>query len=338
MRGLEGGSYAISTIILQLTRKTIQLTGTKHDVYLYFNDPSHEDLFALSTFKRSFKLKNRFVWDHIWLPQALKKDRIDIALFMKGTIPLFLPCRAGVILHDLGYFDDQLRPYRFFETVYMKIMIARAVKESSCLFTDSEYTRDETIRILNANPDKIRVSYQSCSSNYQRVRDQSKRDAIRRKYDLPENFIFCPTSLSPRKNIFRILEAFDTIKREIPHDIVITGGQQWGTKSIVRDKDFDFYQRVHILEHIPYDDMPGLYSLADFALYPSLLEGFGLPVLEAFRCDCPILTSNITSLPEVAGEAAYQVDPYNVTQIADGIMRLALDPDLRQTLISKGHE
>ena len=83
--------------------------------------------------------------------------------------------------------------------------------------------------------------------------------------------------------------------------------------------------------------MPGLYSLAGFTLYPSLLEGFGLPVLEAFRCGCPILTSNNSSIPEVAGDAAYLVDPYDTDQIAEGIVKLATDPVLRQTLVARGH-
>jgi len=99
-----------------------------------------------------------------------------------------------------------------------------------------------------------------------------------------------------------------------------------------------FYQRVHVLGQVPYEDMPGLYSLADFTLYPSLLEGFGFPVLEAFRCGCPILTSNITSIPEVAGDAAYLVDPYDIDQIANGMVKLSTDPVLRQMLIARGHE
>ncbi|MCP4140508.1 MAG: glycosyltransferase family 4 protein [Chloroflexi bacterium] len=337
-RGLGEGSYAISTIILQLTLEIIERIEKKHDIFLYFNDPSHEKLFSSRAFKRSFNLKNRFIWDHFWLPQALKNDNIDIAIFMKGTIPFFLPCRAGIILHDLGYFNNQLRPYRPSETVYMKTMLARSVKEASFVFADSEYTRNEAIRILGVNPDKVNTCYQNCSSNYHPVTNHKKRNAIRKTYNLPDNFIFCPISLSPRKNFHRILSAFDKVKKDIPHDIVITGGQQWGIDSLIQKKNYELYKRVHILGHVSNEDMAGLYSLADFALYPSLLEGFGLPVLEAFRCDCPILTSNTTSIPEVAGDAAYLVNPYDIDQIAEGITSLALKPSLRQTLITKGHE
>ncbi|MBT3190863.1 MAG: glycosyltransferase family 4 protein [Anaerolineae bacterium] len=337
-RGLDQGSYAISMIILQLTRKIIELAGSKHEIFLYCNDPQHEEMFTSSAAKHSFELNNRFIWDQIWLPQALKKDRIDIALFMKGTMPLLLPCRGAVIFHDLGYFDNQLRPYRSFETVYMKAMMFRAAKKACKVFADSEYTRRDAIRIFDLDPEKTSVCYQNCSPIYQPVRDQIKRKFIRDYYDLPAHFMFSPTSLSPRKNISRILAAFDVVKDNISHDIVITGGQSWGRNELAQYKNTELSKRIHILGTIPYEEMPGLYSLADFTLFPSLLEGFGLPVLESFRCDCPILTSDITSLPEVAGDAAYLVDPYSIDEIATGMIRLGTDFALRQRLIVKGRE
>ncbi len=336
-RGLRQGSYAISSIVLHLTRKIIELGGSQHEIFLYFNDPRYEELFAASVSKRSFKMDNRFIWDHIWLPQVIKKDHIDIALFMKGTIPALLPCRGAVIFHDLGYFDAQLRPYRLYETAYMKAMMTRAAKKAYTVYADSEYTRNEAVRIFEIDPNKISVCYQDCSPIYKPVTDKAKKKIVRERYHLPANFIICPTSLSPRKNLSRILDAYQIVQHKIPHEIVFTGGQSWGRNSLVRRIRSEFDQRIHILGHVPDEDMPALYSLADFTLYPSLLEGFGMPVLEAFRCGCPILTSNITSIPEVANDAAFLVNPYKTDQIADGMVKLATDPALRQMLISKGH-
>ena len=336
-RGLSEGSYAISTIVLHLTRKIIELAGAQHEIFLYFNDPQHEKLFASSVFKRSLKLNNRFLWDQFWLPQALAKDRVDLALFMKGTMPVLLPCRGAVMFHDLGYFDQVLRPYHLTETVYMKAMMSKAAMQASLVFTVSKYTRDETIRIFDLDPNKISVCYENCSPIYEPVTDLAKRNAIRDHYHLPDNFIFCPTSISPRKNISRILAAFENAKDGIAHDLVITGGQSIREADLARQINSKHYPRVHVLGEVPQEDMPGLYSLAGFTLYPSLLEGFGLPVLEAFRCGCPILTSNNSSIPEVAGDAAYLVDPYDTDQIAEGIVKLATDPVLRQTLVARGH-
>ena len=337
-RGLFQGSYAISTIVLHLTRKIIELAGSRHEIFLYHNDPAHAGLFAPSAIQRSLGLGNRFVWDQAWLPYAMKNDRIDLALFMKGTMPELLPCRGAVIFHDLGYFDDHLRPYHPLDTLYMKTMMSRAAAKAAMVFSDSDFTQNAAMRLFGLDRSRTRVCYQDCSPDYGPVTDQAKRHAIRDRYQLPEKFIFCPTSISPRKNLTRILKAFEMVKDAIPQDLVITGGQSSKERELVERFDAGFYHRVRVLGHIPYEDMPALYSLADYALYPSLLEGFGMPVLEAFRSGCPILTSNITSIPEVAGEAAYLVNPYDTSRIAEGMLKLGTDPDLRRDLIAMGYE
>ncbi len=338
MRGLGEGSFAISSLIVHFTRKFIELANSQHAIFLYFNNPLHEKLFDSSVVKHSINVNNRLLWDQIWLPHVLKKDRIEIALFMKGTIPALYHGHSAVIFHDLGYFDNVLRPYRTADTLYMKTMMPKAARDASIVFTVSEYTRNETLRIFKADPQKIKVCYQNCSPIFRPVSDQIKRDFIRNRYHLPEKFIFCPISISPRKNLSRILTAFDKVKNKITHDLVITGGQSSKENKLMNRITSGFFQRVHVLGNVPNENMPVLYSLADFTIYPSLLEGFGMPVLEAFHCDCPVLTSNITSLPEVAGDGAYMVDPYDTDQIADGIFRLATDSSLRLTLILKGRE
>ena len=309
-----------------------------HPMYLYCNNLNHEALFSTSVYKRTLSTDNRFFWDHVWLPQALKKDHIDIALFMKGTMPALLPCKGTVIFHDLGYFDKQLHPYPPLDTLYMKNMMSKAAKKACHIYADSNYTRNDVLRFFEIEPSKISVIYQDCSPIYTPVVDNAKRVDMRFRYHLPANFIFCPVSLSPRKNLLRILNAFALVKDKISQDLVITGGQVWKSKDIVDRIGQEFSQRIHLLGKVNEEDMPGLYSLADFTIYPSLLEGFGMPVLEAFRCDCPVLTSNTTSIPEVAGEAAYLVNPYDINEIAAGIMDLATNTNLRQSLISKGQK
>ncbi|MBI9043702.1 MAG: glycosyltransferase family 4 protein [Anaerolineaceae bacterium] len=337
-RGLNKGSYAIRTIIYHLSTQIIELSAGQHEVFLYFNDPEHEDLFNDSVQKRTCRIQNRFLWDQVWLPAAVKKDQIDIILFMKGTMPLLLPTNAAIIFHDLGYFHDELSAYRKNETIYMKIMMRQAARLSKHIFADSKFTHDEAIEFFKLNPSKINVCYLDCSPLYQPVSENSRIEEVRERYNLPEHFIFFPTSLSPRKNIPRTLEALNTVKDQILQDIVLTGGQAWRVKELIKDIHSGFYDRVHLLGHIPDEDLPVIYSMADFTLYPSLLEGFGMPILEAFRCGSPILTSNITSMPELAGDAAYLVDPYDVEQIAEGIKHLATNTDLRRSLILKGRE
>jgi len=335
-RGLNQGSYAISSIVSHLSTEIIELAEDRHEIYIYLNDPNYIQLFNAPAQKRCIKLRNRFLWDQVWLPQAMKKDKLDIALFMKGTMPVLLPCPGAVIIHDLGYFDNRLQPYRFLETIYMKFMMVQAAQKANHIFADSEYTRAEAIRIFDIEPQKVIVCYQNCSPIFKTINNKDQLEAVRTRYCLPVKFMFSPISLSPRKNLGRILDAFDQIKDQIPHHIVFTGGQSWRHKDLIRRINSESSDRIMLLGDVPQEDMPSLYNLAGFMLYPSLLEGFGLPVLESFRCGCPVLTSNISSLPEVADEAAYLVDPYNTDQIVEGMLRLATDNELRRELIDKG--
>jgi glycosyltransferase involved in cell wall biosynthesis len=337
-RGLHQGSHAISTIIYNLTRQIIRLASEDQEIILYLNNPDYARLFNPSVLKRSIKLSNRLIWDQVWLPAAIKKDNVDIALFMKGTMPILLPCKGAVMFYDLGYFDTELRPYRFLETIYMKRMMALAGEKSSIIYSISEYTKKETVKTLGIDGHKIKVCYSGCSPIYHPVTDQETIDTIKSLYQLPSPFMFCPISLSPRKNLPRILNAFDKVKKFIPHHLVITGGQSWGVKKPGNQIKTYFNDRVHFLGTVPHLHMPTLYSMASFTLYPSLIEGFGLPILEAFHCGCPVLTSNITSMPEIAGNAAYLVNPYDQHQIAEGMLKLSKDESLRNDLTQKGFE
>lgn len=336
-RGLYQGSFAISTIVYHLTHTLINLASNKHEIFLYFNRPSYEAHFPDSRNKRSIALRNRVFWDHLWLPNQLKRDAIDVTLFMKGTIPLFLPCRGAVIIHDLGYFDRELRPYKYLETIYMKNMMALSVRKACKVFADSNFTKQEAIRHLKIETNDVTVCYQNCSPIYEQSVSQNALIEIKKKYSLPEKYIFFPTSISPRKNIDRVLEAYQSVADKIQHHLVITGGQSWQV-NLDKKISLEMVSRIRRLGSIPITDMPSLYRLASFTIYPSLLEGFGFPILEAFHSGSPVLTSNLTSMPEVAGNAAYLVDPYDVQQIATGILRLSLDEALCNDLIRRGYE
>jgi glycosyltransferase involved in cell wall biosynthesis len=170
------------------------------------------------------------------------------------------------------------------------------------------------------------------------ISDPGILNTVRSTYGLPENYIFWPTSLSPRKNSDRVLDAFTDLLDKIPQQLVITGGKAWKAKPIIKRINSEFPERIKILGNVPQDHMAALYRLANFTIYPSLLEGFGFPILESFRCGRAILTSNLASMPEIAGEAAFLVDPYSAEEISAGILRLATDETLRHALEEKGFE
>jgi glycosyltransferase involved in cell wall biosynthesis len=171
------------------------------------------------------------------------------------------------------------------------------------------------------------------------VSDPERLAAVRRRYDLPERFILFLGAVEPRKNLLRLIEAFAALKpalrRETP--LVVAGAHGWLNDSVrERVGKLGLDKSVLFPGYIAGDDVAALYSLATVFAYPSLWEGFGLPVLEAMACGTPVLTSNVSALPEVAGDAALFVTPTDVEAIADGLARLLDDAALRAELGARG--
>lgn len=307
------------------------------EIHIYYNSPKHVG-FIDGGVEHVVPGSNLLLWDHVFLPLQMKRDNISLAIFPKGTASFFPPCKTALITLDLGYFYDELSPYRRLNTIYMKHAMRHSARKADAIFTISEYTRQDVIRFLGVPGNKVMTIHGAASSSYRPVRDPAELNGIRRRFDLREPFIFFPTNVSPRKNFMRILDAFESIQDSIPHHLYFTGNITWDAGEVFKRLEGPISNRVHQLGEVPREDMAGLYTLAQFTIYPSLFEGLGLPVLEAFQCGSPVLTSNETSLPEIAGDAALIVDAYSVDSIAQGMYRMGTDASLRSRLTRKGFE
>jgi glycosyltransferase involved in cell wall biosynthesis len=221
----------------------------------------------------------------------------------------------------------------------MKSLMKLSCKISDKTISISKSTKKDLIEILKINPNKIQTVYLAVEDDFKIIRSPKKIEKIKKKYKLNQPFIFYCGSISPRKNILRMLEAFNEIKDKIPHNFYLTGNAEWKMSIVskyIKENDLD--RRVIKIGFVDEDDLPGIYNLADLLLFPSLYEGFGLPILEAQACGCPVLTSNVTSCPEVAGDGAHIVDPYSVDEIRDGILKIIKDNNYKEQLIKKGFE
>src|SRR5439155_15051270 len=144
-------------------------------------------------------------------------------------------------------------------------------------------------------------------------------------------------SLNPRKNLARVIDAFEQVAPEVPHHLVITGGSGWDSdKTLARIRSSPLAARIHLCGHVSDEDLRTLYHGASGFLYVSLMEGFGLPILEAMACGCPVITSNVSSMPEVAGDAAFLVNPLDTNEIAEAIHCVATDPVFARGLSARG--
>jgi glycosyltransferase involved in cell wall biosynthesis len=214
-----------------------------------------------------------------------------------------------------------------------------AIEHADAIIAISEHTRRDLIERMAAPAERITVTPLAHDASFAAVTDPRRLAAVRKRYRLPEHFILFLGALEPRKNLPRLLEAYAGLPAAIRRDVelVVAGMSGWLNESIrgqVSELGLD--RSVHFAGYVDPDDLSTLYSLASMLAYPSLYEGFGLPVLEAMACGTPVLTSNVSSLPEVAGDAATLVDPVDVASIESGLRTMLESPSLRADLAERG--
>jgi glycosyltransferase involved in cell wall biosynthesis len=169
-----------------------------------------------------------------------------------------------------------------------------------------------------------------------KVQDEGIMDNIRNKYGIKNKYILFVSTVEPRKNLYNLIKAFNKISKSVEHQLVVVGKKGWMFENVLKlVKDLKLENKVIFTDYIDNVEMLYLYNNADIFVYPSIYEGFGIPPLEAMACGSPVVVSNVTSLPEVVGDAALLVDPFNVDDIADKIYKVVSDRNLNNTLKEK---
>jgi glycosyltransferase involved in cell wall biosynthesis len=202
----------------------------------------------------------------------------------------------------------------------------------------SEFTKRDMVELLGISAQDIDVVYTASHEDFCRVSDGRTQAAVREKYALPERYILFVGNFNPRKNLSRLIRAFDAFKRRsgLPHKLVIAGEHGWKFDKEEALSDIGHMADILFLGFVADADMPALYSMAELFAFPTLYEGFGIPVIEAQRCGTPVLTSNVSALPEVAGDGAFYVDPYDIDAISAALESILSDDALARELAAKG--
>jgi glycosyltransferase involved in cell wall biosynthesis len=274
------------------------------------------------------------------IPAELLAGDCDLYHSPDFTLPPLRRARGLVTIHDLSFLrvpecaDPGLR-------AFLEKAVPAAVMRARRIVADSENTRRDLIEILRADPDKISVVTPAIEPRFRREDTAARLDEVRARYRLPGRFILGLGTLEPRKNFAGLIAAFGQLVREtgLPHVLVIGGKPGWLYEDIYRQaKQEDLAGRVLFPGFVADEDLPALYSLADVFVFPSLYEGFGIPVLEAMACGAPVVTSNNSSLPEAAGSAALMVEATDSTELAEAIGKVLNDDELRRRMIAAGYE
>jgi glycosyltransferase involved in cell wall biosynthesis len=275
------------------------------------------------------------LWTHLRLAWELKRRPPDVLFVPAHVLPLVCPVPALVTVHDLGYLHYP-EAHRRFDRWYLGWTTRRHVRLAARVIADSQATRADLVRHYQADPARIVVVYPGRDESLTRVNDPETVEAVKARYGIRGNYLLYVGTLQPRKNLVRLVEAFAQIQTP-DLQLVLAGQKGWLYAGLLaRVKTSGLSGRVIFTGYVADDDKAALLSGATALVYPSLYEGFGLPVLEAMACRTPVLTSDVSSLPEVAGDAAWLVDPLDTEAIAAGMARLVADAGLRHTLVERG--
>jgi len=277
------------------------------------------------------------LWTHVRLSWEMARHAPDLLFVPAHVLPPVRPKRTLVTIHDLGYrYFPEAHPRR--QRFYLEWSTRWNARVAGHILADSCATRDALVQAYGIDAAKITVAYPGYDSDLAPVRDAGVLAAVRARYHIPGPYILFMGRLQPRKNLARLIEAFARLAADRPAlTLVLAGPAGWLAEPIrARVRQLGLEGRVLFPGYIAESDKAALLSGAQVFAYPSLYEGFGFPALEAQACSVPLLASNTSSLPEVAGDGALLVDPLDTSAIAAGLARLLDDVMLRRTLVALG--
>lgn len=288
-----------------------------------------------------FSLRNSFletIWENLMLSFGAYREHVHLMHFPRFSVPLLRIGGTVVTVHDLAF-----RRYPHTLTAearrYFESATSSAVKRADAIIAVSEHTRQDLIEFFHVEPDRVHVVYNGLEPRFSPCCADETLSQVRRAYGLKDDYILFVGTLEPRKNLVGLLNAYAMLRSihgvDIP--LVLAGEKGW-----LYEEVFDalhslrLQSYVHLLGRVPDAYLPDLYRGASAFVYPSFYEGFGFPVLEAMACGAPVVTSAVSAIPEVAGDAALLVDPHSSEAIADALARILEDEALADDLRKRG--
>jgi glycosyltransferase involved in cell wall biosynthesis len=333
----EGGVKVYTKKLLPL----LFTMGAQHRYVLMYQNPK-----LLGTYKQypnveevALRIPGTVSWDQLAAPWIARRQRIDLIFNPKFTVPLFTRARTMFVLHGSEWFEIP-EHFRGYDQWYFKIAVPIYCRSAAGFIAVSSAVKRDVVKHIGVQPGKVfAIDNGFDPTLFRQITDPAAKEAVRAKYNLPEHYILWAGQIESRKNVARLLRAFAGIKDEFPHQLVLAGDLRWSSSAELRVvEELGLAARVMLPGWIDHTDLPALYAAADLFAFPSLYEGFGIPLLEAMACACPIVTANTCAPPDVTAGAAHLVDPLDVDAIANGMRTVLRDPELRASMIARGLE
>ncbi|HEX2244151.1 MAG TPA: glycosyltransferase family 1 protein [Gammaproteobacteria bacterium] len=323
-----------------LVREMLDLE-TPHEFVLLYQNPNLIGTYGDGHRAReiAFQAPSALLWDQLAVPWLERKERFDVIFNPKFTVPFLSKAKKVFVLHGSEWFVIP-QAYLWYDRWYTHTLTSLYCRHADAVITVSNVVKQDIVKFTGVKPEKVVPVHNGFDPNRFQVIDDPKHLAeVRQTHHLPEQFILWTGQLYPPKNIGRLLEAFARVKDEIPHMLVIAGEERWRYKEdLALIERLGIKDRIHFTGWVSHDHLPAFYNLADLFVLPSLYEGFGIPLLEAMACGCPVLTATTGTPPEVVEDAGYLVDPIKVDEIAAGICEVLSNSELRSAMVAKGLE
>ena len=325
------------------TLKRITLGHPEHHFYFIFDRPYHEDfIFAdnITPIIAGPPARHPFLfvyWLEFTVYDLLKKLKVDLFLSCDGYLSLRSSVKQLAVIHDIN-FHHYPNDLPWLVKKYYNYYFPRFAKKASRIATVSEFSKNDIATTYSIPKSKIDVVYNGCSAGFGAVNDE-KRRATQTQYAAGLPYFIYVGSIQPRKNLQRLFLAFDLFKKQsgAKHKLLIAGQKYFWNKAMKNSLAVCEHKKdIIFLGRVEEDALHDLTASAFAALYVPLFEGFGIPLLEAMQSEVPVITSNVSSLPEVAGNAALYCTPTNIEDIANAMLKLYNDSQLREVLVQNG--
>lgn len=328
--GIEEYSYQIIKNLVNEIRE--------HEVVLYLRSSQKTDFNLPDNWKIKIIKWPRF-WTQVGLSLEMFLRPVDALFIPAHTVPFIHPARTVVTIHGLEY-EFCPEAYSFWEKIYMRFSIKNSCKWAKKIIAVSENTKKDLIKFYNVPEEKIRVVYEGCSIYYPELVLGSNGNEMLKRVQHDKYLLFIGR-LEERKNTIGIVKAFNILKSKykILHKLVLAGKPGFGYEKI-KNKLAQSRRKDAIIElgFISEEEKQYLLKNAEVFLFPSFYEGFGLPILEAQNAGVPVVTSNVSSIPEVVSDSALLVDPNNAKEIADAVYKIISNENIKKDLVQKGLE
>ncbi|HEV8318075.1 MAG TPA: glycosyltransferase [Vicinamibacterales bacterium] len=282
----------------------------------------------------------RMVWLQAMAPRVLERLGPDVGHFTNGMVPLGSTVPTVVTIHDISLtLYPRYHPLR--RVLLNRPLVNLATRRADAIITVSETAKREIVRLYGLEPSRVHVVHEAAAPSFKPIADSAQIERVRRQYRLPDRFVLYVGTIEPRKNLPTLFDAFARRWKsgDLPHQLVCVGPYGWLSRDLEqRLERLQVARAVSFTGYVPFDDLPVLYSLAEMFVYPSVYEGFGLPVVEAMACGTPVITGPVAALTEVGGDALERVEQLDAELLGDAMVALARNREHRERLRRLGLE